>query len=92
MNESYCLHKKDNFISFRTHPYTCYNLLNKINDINIDLKKLDITDKDYLFFSYGEVDIRFYITDTKTLEDIIKETVERYIKFLLNYKSQYIKM
>jgi len=87
------LYFKNVFASFRTKPYTCYNLLNKINLINNNLKQLSIKDNDYLFFCYGEVDIRchigFHITDKITLEMIIKETIERYIKFLLYYKSKY---
>ena len=93
MHDLHKLYTKGNFSSFRTEPYTCYNLLNKINLINNNLKQLPIKDNDYLFFCYGEVDIRchigFHITDKKTLEMIIKEIIERYIKFLLYYKSKY---
>tara|TARA_B110000261_G_scaffold112378_1_gene125553 strand:+ start:408 stop:755 length:348 start_codon:yes stop_codon:yes gene_type:complete len=67
--------------------------LNKINFLNDCFKKIPIKDDDYLFFCYGEVDIRchigFNVTNTKNLEMLIKETIERYIKFLLYYKSKY---
>ena len=34
MHQLHKLYIKNNFSSFRTQPYTCYNLFNKINNID----------------------------------------------------------
>ena len=49
--------KKNVFNSFRTFPYTCYNINNKRQIIFDFLNKLNLTNNDIVFFSYGETDI-----------------------------------
>ena len=93
MTPEYKLVKTLNFCSYRTKPFTSYNLNTKINHIEEIIKTLNIQKNDYLIFSYGEVDIRchlgFYSTDTSTLNNKIKECVDRYKEFLLYFKKKY---
>ena len=50
---------KNNYCVIRTFPYTCYNLENKQNILDMCLKKMNInTDNDFLYFCYRETDIR----------------------------------
>jgi hypothetical protein len=93
MTPEYQLIKTSNFCSFRTKPFTAYNLNTKIKHIEEIIKTLNIQNNDYLIFSYGEVDIRchlgFHSTDTYTLNNKIKECVDRYIEFILYFKKKY---
>ena len=74
------------FSSFRTWPYTCYNIENKKDIIFKFLDELKLSSNDIVFFSYGETDIRCHIgfkSNNETEENnLIKNIVEKYINFI----------
>ena len=81
---------KNNFISYRTFPYTCFNIENKFEIIKKIIIDLNINKNCRLFIIYGETDIRhhigFHSTDSN-LEENIKKTVSNYINFLNQIKK-----
>lgn len=83
----------DKFISYRTFPFTCYNLDKKVDILESYLTTLDIKKNDYLFFSYGEPDIRCHIgfnsKDEITLNNSIDICINSYINVLLKFKNKY---
>ena len=83
------LMKKNQFYSFRTFPYTCFNINNKLSYIIEKLKSIDIKEEDYLFFSYGEPDIRCHIGFKKNINENIKIVIGNYLQFLLKIKKIY---
>ena len=93
MVPEYQLMETLNFCSYRTKPFTAYNLKTKIGHIEEIIKTLNIQKNDYIIFSYGEVDIRchlgFYSPDSNMLNKNIKECVDRYIEFLLYFKKKF---
>ena len=80
------LTKNEYFNSFRTWPYTCYNIQSKKDIIFKFLDELKLSSNDIVFFSYGETDIRCHIgfkSNNETEENnLIKNIVENYINFL----------
>ena len=53
------------------------------------LKSIDIEKEDYLFFSYGEPDIRCHIGFKNNINENIKIVISNYIQFLLKIKKIY---
>ena len=93
MTPEYQLVTNSQFNSYRTQPFTAYNLKTKIGHIEEIIKTLNIQKNDYIIFSYGEVDIRchlgFYSPDLNMLNKNIKECVDRYMEFLLYFKKNF---
>ena len=86
--------QKGIFTSIRTEPFTIYNINTKINKITNIIKKININQNDYIFFCYGEVDIRChigFISEKKyiPIDDICNNISERYINFLLKIKEKH---
>lgn len=84
------IYSKNNFISFRTFPYTCFNIDNKFEIIKNIIIDLNINKNCSLFISYGESDIRhhigFHSTDSN-LKENIKNIVSNYVFFLNKIKK-----
>lgn len=81
-------------ISFNLMAPTAYQNIKRIHQVN-DILKVVGVDKtnDYLFFSFGEIDIRCHLgfiseKFNRTYEDVINECVERYRVFLNYYKTE----
>lgn len=85
--------KTNIFNSFRTWPYTCYNIHDKKQIIFDFLNDLHITPNDIIFFSYGETDIRCHIgfhSKSEYDQDIlIDQIVNNYIYFLMDIRNSY---
>ena len=81
------------FNSFRTLPYTCYNINEKKDVLFKFLQELNLTANDIVFFSYGETDIRCHIgfkSNNETEENnLIKNTIKNYINFLLDVRKNF---
>jgi len=81
------------FNSFRTWPYTCYNIQSKKDIIFKFLDDLEISSNDIVFFSYGETDIRCHIgfkSDNETEENnLIKTIVNNYITLLIEINENF---
>lgn len=83
--------KLKNFRSYRIGPATAYQLESKIPILNQIVNLLD-KEKDSLLFCFGEVDIRAHLKkqidlQKKSVKEIVKECVDRYIRTILYYKS-----
>ena len=89
MSPEETLMKKNQIYSFRTLPWTCYNINNNLSYIIEKLKRIDIKKEDYLFFSYGEPDIRCHIGFKNNINENIKMVIGRYVQFLLKIKTIY---
>ena len=89
MSPEETLMKKNQFYSFRTKPFTCFNINNKLDYIKEKLYDIVIENKDYLFFSYGESDIRCHIGFRNNINENIKIVVSNYLQFLLEIKKIY---
>jgi hypothetical protein len=84
--------KNNQFCSFRTAPYTCFNINNKTNFIYNYLKNINIKKEDIVFFSYGETDIRCHIgykSLNQNEDEIIIKVVDNYINFLINIRNNF---
>ena len=86
--------QKGIFTSIRTEPFTIYNINTKIDKINNIINNLNIKPNDFIFFCYGEVDIRCHIgfnseKNNIPIDDICKNISERYINFLLKIKKNH---
>jgi hypothetical protein len=70
---------------------TAYQNIKKINEIDNELNKFIIDKKiDYLFFSFGEIDIRCHLgfiadNQNRTYDDVVRECIDRYSIFLDHY-------
>lgn len=70
---------------------TAYQNIKKINEIDGNLNNLPIDKNiDYLFFSFGEIDIRCHLgfiadKNNRTYEDVVSECIDRYSVFLEYY-------
>jgi hypothetical protein len=85
------------FKSYRIGPATAYQLENKIPVID-EIITLNVKlDSDYVLFCFGEVDIRAHLIkqakiQNKTINEIVKECVDRYFSVLLHYKQKGVKV
>ena len=81
------------FNSFRTWPYTCYNIQSKKDIIFKFLDELELSSNDIVFFSYGETDIRCHIGFKSNNEaeenNLIKTIVNNYITLLIEINENY---
>lgn len=87
--------KNYNFSVIRTQPFVAFNLHNKIDYINNLIKIFgEIKQNDYLFFCYGEVDVRCHIgfnADKKnqSYKEACKDVVDNYFIFIRQMKKLY---
>lgn len=83
----------ENFYSFRTLPYTCYNIHTKKDILFNFLNNLNLSKNDIVFFSYGETDIRCHIGFNSINEGeqikLIKKIVNNYINFIIEVKKNF---
>ena len=85
------------FKSYRIGPATAYQLETKILVIDEIIQFNVNLDTDYVLFCFGEVDIRAHLIkqmdlQSKTVNEIVKECVDRYFSVLLRYKEANIKV
>jgi hypothetical protein len=83
-----------NFKTIWLEAPTAYQNIKKINQIDNKLNSLNINkDVDYLFFSFGEIDVRCHLgfiseNNNRSNEDVISECLNRYLTFLDYYINQ----
>jgi|APCry1669192269_1035402.scaffolds.fasta_scaffold10503_3 hypothetical protein len=81
----------DNFTKIWLTAPTAYQNIKKIPEIDGKLSTYKIDkNNDYLFFVFGEIDVRCHLgfiadNNGRTYEDVINECVNRYIVFLEHY-------
>jgi hypothetical protein len=80
------------FKSYRLGPATAYQLKNKKHLID-EIINQQFNDGDSLLFCFGEVDIRAHLLkqvslQNRSIEDIVKECVDRYFEVILSYKNK----
>lgn len=81
----------DDFIKIHLVAPTAYQNYKRITEIDKNLSNFKINKNgDYLFFSFGEIDIRChlgFIADktNRTYNDVVKECVNRYLSFLIYF-------
>jgi hypothetical protein len=81
----------ENFTKIWLTAPTAYQNIKKITEIDEKLSPYQIDkDKDYLFFVFGEIDIRCHLgfiadNNNRTYEDVINECIDRYFIFLDYY-------
>lgn len=84
------------FCPIKIGSNTAYNSFNKLPIIELAVEEYGITTNDYLFTCFGEIDIRnhigFYVTEEKSLNDAIEETVDKYMKTVLYLKNKGLTM
>lgn len=80
------------FCPIKIGSNTAYNSFNKLPIIEQAISEYGITKNDYIFLCFGEIDIRNHIgfNIKTTLEDTIKNCVDRYMETLLYLKSKNI--
>ena len=85
--------KNGPFNSYRTWPYTCFNIDTKFEILTGYLSELKLTKDDIVFFSYGETDLRCHIGpnsfDTLQEDENISSIVNKYVHFLNMIKKQF---
>jgi hypothetical protein len=79
------------FNSYRLGPATAYQLKNKKHLID-EIIKQHVKEDDSLLFCFGEVDIRAHLMkqieiQDRTLDDVVKECVDRYFDVIMAYKN-----
>lgn len=91
------LQEDTSFYAIRSGAQIAYNLINKYSLFDAIIAEYEISKENYLFFSFGEIDIRCHILPNKkkrgiSLEETVKECVDRYIQFLMHYKDRGFKI
>lgn len=81
------------FCPIKTGSNTAYNSFNKLPRIEQAILEYDVTEKDYVFLCFGEIDIRNHIgfnTDKQgiSFEDGIKICIDRYLNTILYLKNK----
>jgi lysophospholipase L1-like esterase len=81
------------FCPIKIGSNTAYNSFNKLPRIEQVISEYDITDKDYVFLCFGEIDIRNHIgfnadKNGITFEEGIKICVERYVETIKYLKDK----
>ena len=80
-----------NFKTIWIEAPTAYQNIKKLNQIDNKLNTLNINKTiDYLFFSFGEIDVRYHLgfisdNDNKSNEDVVSECINKYLSFLNYY-------
>jgi lysophospholipase L1-like esterase len=78
------------FCPIKIGSNTAYNSFNKLHRIEQVISEYNITESDYVFLSFGEIDIRNHIgfNIKETLENTIRICVERYLETILYLKNK----
>ena len=78
------------FCPIKTGSNTAYNSFNKLPRIEQAISEYGVTKDDYVFLSFGEIDIRNHIgfNVKTTLEETIKNCVDRYMETVLYLKNK----
>lgn len=81
------------FCPIKTGSNTAYNSFNKLPRIEQAILEYGVTEKDYVFLCFGEIDIRNHIgfnTDKQgiSFEDGIKICIDRYLNTILYLKNK----
>jgi hypothetical protein len=80
------------FCPIKTGSNTAWNSFDKLPIIEQAISEYNITDNDYVFTCFGEIDIRnhigFNIGENQTVFDVIEETVNRYMRTVLYLKNK----
>lgn len=85
------------FCPIKIGSHTAYNSYKKIDKINQVIEEYNITGNDYIFFSFGEIDIRNHIgfhvgSEYSTLDEGINNCVDEYFKTIIYYKNKNLKV
>jgi len=85
------------FCAIRIGAHTAYNSYERIDKIMNVVDQYQISPKDYIFLSFGEIDIRHhigYIADrfNKNIEDIINDCVKRYMNTVKKLRESHKKL
>ena len=79
------------FCPIKVGSYTAYNIYDKLPIILQAIEEYEITKDNYIFFSFGEIDIRhhigFKLTSETILTDLINTVVKRYFKMIKHIKD-----
>lgn len=81
------------FCPIKIGSHTAYNSFNKIDKIERVISEYKITDKDFIVFCFGEIDIRNHIgfqaeKQKIGLEESIQICVDKYMKTILFFKNK----
>ena len=78
------------FCPIKTGSNTAYNSFDKLPRIEQAISEYCITNDDYVFLSFGEIDIRNHIgfNINGSLEETIKKCVDRYMETVLYLKNK----
>lgn len=78
------------FCPIKTGSNTAYNSFNKLPRIEQAISEYSVTKDDYVFLSFGEIDIRNHIgfNIVGTLEETIMNCVDRYMKTVIYLKNK----
>jgi len=80
------------FTPIKIGSNTAWNSYNKLSRIEQALSEYNVSNDDYVFTCFGEIDIRnhigFNIGENQTVFDVIKETVNRYMKTVLYLRDK----
>ena len=81
------------FCAIKIGSNTAYNSLNKLPRIEQAILEYGVKEGDYVFLSFGEIDIRNHIGfNTTNIEQGIMECVDRYIQTALSLKNRPFKV
>jgi hypothetical protein len=78
------------FCPIKTGSNTAYNSFNKLPRIEQAISEYGVTEDDYVFLSFGEIDIRNHIGFNifGSLEETIRNCVDRYMDTILYLKNK----
>lgn len=78
------------FCPIKTGSNTAYNSFNKLPRIEQAISEYGVTEDDYVFLSFGEIDIRNHIgfNIDETLYNTITKCIDRYMETVLHLKNK----
>jgi hypothetical protein len=78
------------FLPIKTGSNTAYNSFNKLPIIEQAISEYGVTEDDYVFLCFGEIDIRNHIgfNIVGSLEETIRSCVDRYMETVLYLKNK----
>lgn len=85
------------FCPIKIGSNTAYNSFNKLPIIEQVIDEYNITNNDFVFLCFGEIDIRHHIgfhadIENISISDAIKKCVDRYFKTILYLKNKNVKV
>lgn len=81
-----------NVIPIKMGSHTAYNLLTKLDKLNIIIDDYNIGNGDTLLLCFGEIDIRAHIGFKESIGDAITECVDRYVSVIEELKGNGFKV